>query len=243
MRLGVVREVSGGTATATRRLVASEVKGPISVVSCEPRRESVEKVTGKRALDLFASAVAVVLFSPIMAAIAIAIKLESKGPVLFGHLRLGKGGKTFHCYKFRTMREGAQQELILNPELKRRYVENDYKIPLDEDPRVTRVGRFLRKTSLDELPQLFNVIAGTMSLVGPRPIIREELNWYGASSAMFLSVTPGITGVWQVQGRSRIGYPRRTEVELEAIRQRSFWRDLKVLLTSIPAVITARGSL
>jgi lipopolysaccharide/colanic/teichoic acid biosynthesis glycosyltransferase len=217
-------------------------------LSVVPSQETVARDSriysvSKRALDIFVSSVAILLASPIMAAIAIAVMLESRGPVLFGHVRLSKRGKLFRCYKFRTMRDGAQTELNLNPELKRRYVENDYKIPLEEDPRVTRVGQFLRKSSLDELPQLFNVLAGSMSLVGPRPIVPEELEWYAGSEKLFLSVRPGITGIWQILGRSRIAYPNRVGVELDGIRQRSFWSDFKVLLKSIPAVIMARGSL
>jgi lipopolysaccharide/colanic/teichoic acid biosynthesis glycosyltransferase len=197
----------------------------------------------KRALDLAVSGAMLVLLVPLMAAIAIAIKFESGGAVLYGHIRLGRGGRPFCCLKFRSMRMGADKELLVNPELKRHYVQNDYKIPVESDPRVTRVGQLLRKTSLDELPQLLNVFGGTMSLVGPRPIVREELRWYGDQAGVLLSVRPGITGVWQVQGRSRIGYPERTQVELEGIRQRSLWNDLKILAKSIPAVVTARGSL
>lgn len=243
MRLGVAPEVSVGTVTGGRPVAANKRKQPEPAGVSEPFRDSAAYALGKRLIDLAVSAISLAAFSPLMALIACAIKIESRGSVLFGHERLGKHGRTFRCLKFRTMREGAQQELLLNPELKRRYVENDYKIPLDDDPRITRVGRFLRKSSLDELPQLFNVLFGSMSLVGPRPIVREELHWYGGSSDEFLSVTPGITGVWQIQGRSRIPYPQRTEVELEGIRMRSFWRDLKVLILSIPAVIIARGSL
>ncbi|KPJ93130.1 MAG: hypothetical protein AMS18_05990 [Gemmatimonas sp. SG8_17] len=208
-----------------------------------PQRDSLAYRFAKRALDVSVSALTLLLASPIMAVIAVAIKMESKGPVLFGHLRLGKHGEFFRCLKFRSMRPGAQEDLFSNPELKQLYVENDYKLPIDEDPRVTRLGRFLRRSSLDELPQLFNVLAGTMSLVGPRPIVREELDWYGADAPRFLSVKPGITGVWQIQGRSRIGYPDRTQVELNAIEDRTFWREIKVLALSIPVVVTARGSL
>jgi lipopolysaccharide/colanic/teichoic acid biosynthesis glycosyltransferase len=198
----------------------------------------------KRVFDVALAATAVVLAAPLMLAIAAAVKLESKGPALFGHARLGKNGKYFRCLKFRTMRSGAQSELLEDPELKRIYVENDFKIPVEKDPRVTPLGRFLRRSSLDELPQFFNVLGGSMSLVGPRPIVRDELEWYSdAEKNLFLSVRPGITGVWQVQGRSRIGYPDRTQVELDAIRNRSFLRDLKVLAVSVPAVITSRGSL
>jgi exopolysaccharide production protein ExoY len=197
----------------------------------------------KPALDVGLSVLALVLAAPIMLALAIAIKLESKGPVLYGQVRLGRRAKRFRCYKFRTMRLGADAELLAGPELRRIYLENDYKIPLEKDPRLTSLGRFLRKSSLDELPQFFNVLSGSMSLVGPRPIVPEELEWYRGNEELFLSVRPGITGVWQVQGRSRIGYPERTQVELEGIRRRSLWRDLEVLAASVPAVILSRGSL
>jgi len=216
---------------------------PESLQAIEHRRDSVGYAIAKRGLDVFASLIALVLASPIMAAIAVAIKLESRGPALFGHVRVGLNGKRFRCLKFRSMRPGAQEDLLLDNDLKRLYVENDYKLPIDKDPRVTRLGRFLRKSSLDELPQLFNVLAGTMSLVGPRPVVPDELSWYEDRADKFLSVKPGITGIWQIQGRSRIGYPLRTEVELQALDERSFWSDLVVLAKSIPAVITARGSL
>ncbi|UCF19442.1 MAG: sugar transferase [Gemmatimonadota bacterium] len=243
MSLGVAQDVSGQVAPASRQAKAAAVKQPEAVEVGRPKRDPWVYSIAKRAVDLTVSFIALVVTSPLMAVIGLAIKLESKGPVLFGHVRVGRGGKSFRCYKFRTMRRGAQKELLVNANLKRRYVENDYKLPLEEDPRVTAVGRFLRKSSLDELPQLFNVLGGSMSLVGPRPIVREELRWYGSKAQLFLSVRPGITGVWQVLGRSRIGYPDRTEVELDGIRRRSFWGDMKVLLRSIPAVIVARGSL
>jgi lipopolysaccharide/colanic/teichoic acid biosynthesis glycosyltransferase len=213
------------------------------VAATQLRGDSLAYALAKRTLDLAVATVGLVVAAPLMAAIAVALKLESPGPILFGHIRLGRNGKPFGCLKFRSMRVGAHGELMASPELKRRYVENDYKVPLESDPRVTRIGRFLRKSSLDELPQLFNVLIGSMSLVGPRPIVREELRWYADQAAVLLSVKPGVTGVWQVQGRSRIGYPDRTKVELEAIRSRSFWRDLKILMRSVPAVMNARGSL
>lgn len=197
----------------------------------------------KRTMDLTLSAVGLILSSPLFALIAVAIKLESRGPVFFGHERLGMGGRSFRCLKFRSMLADADDRLRSDPQLKHRYVENDFKIPLDQDPRVTRVGRFLRKSSLDELPQLFNVLTGTMSLVGPRPIVHDELKWYSGREPILLSVRPGITGEWQIQGRSRIGYPERAEIELQAIQGCSLPRDLLILLKSIPAVITARGSL
>jgi lipopolysaccharide/colanic/teichoic acid biosynthesis glycosyltransferase len=197
----------------------------------------------KRAMDIVLSVLFLIIASPVLLAAAAAIKLESPGAVLFGHDRLGTGGRRFRCLKFRSMRHGAHADLRSDPALRAIYEQNDYKIPIELDPRITRVGRFLRRSSLDELPQLFNVLVGEMSLVGPRPIVDDELKYYRGRESLFLSVRPGITGEWQVQGRNRIGYPDRARIELDAIARRSFWRDLKILLRTIPAVITARGSL
>jgi len=235
------RPSSRGTKTrepAQRARALTEVPDSLSV-----RRDSLAYSIAKRTLDLALSIAALIVAAPIVLLVATAIKLESRGPILFGQVRLGKHGILFRCYKFRTMRAGAQSELLADPELRRIYLENDFKIPVEKDPRVTPLGRFLRRSSLDELPQFFNVLAGSMSLVGPRPIVPEELGWYRGNEELFLSVRPGITGVWQVQGRSRIGYPDRAQIELQAIEGSSLWRDLKVLVKSIPAVITARGSL
>ena len=206
-------------------------------------RRSAGYERAKRVFDVIASGCAVVCLTPVFALLAVAIKLESRGPVLFGHWRLGQGGRPFRCLKFRSMRSGAHERLLSDPQLRHWYLENDYKIPLDRDPRVTRVGRFLRKSSLDELPQLLNVLAGSMSLVGPRPIVRDEMKWYAGREDQLLSVRPGITGEWQIQGRSRIGYPERANVEIAAIERRSLLGDLWILVKSVPAVITARGSL
>lgn len=245
MRSGAIDKRSRNVALVEREALTSARRSAVLEIGVRAarKRDSRAYETSKRVLDVCASILALMLASPLMLVIAVAIKLESRGPVLFGHVRLTRGGKRFPCYKFRSMGPQAQLELQSDPELWRIYVENDYKIPLEKDPRITRVGRFLRRTSLDELPQLFNVIAGSMSLVGPRPIVPEELQWYGEHREEFLSVRPGITGPWQVQGRSRIPYPNRTMVELVGIRDRSFWRDVKVLAESIPAVIKARGAL
>jgi lipopolysaccharide/colanic/teichoic acid biosynthesis glycosyltransferase len=226
-------------------IAALDVVATIAEPASKPqaKADSLAYSVAKRVFDLTLSTLALLVAGPLMALIAIAVRLESKGPVLFGHVRLGKHGNYFRCYKFRTMRPTAQSELLADPELRRIYEENDFKIPLERDPRITRFGRFLRKSSLDELPQFFNVISGSTSLVGPRPIVPDELHWYNGSERLFLSVRPGIFGVWQVQGRNRIGYPQRTQVELDAIRSRSIWQDVKVLATAVPAVITSRGSL
>lgn len=225
------------TSTESQKLCQARSGGATA-----PRADTWGYVVAKRILDLVISILGLALTALPMGGIAIAIRLESRGPVLFRHTRVGRYGKPFSCLKFRTMRVGALKELQADPELKSYYEKHNFKIPAAQDPRITPVGRFLRRTSLDELPQLFNVVAGSMSLVGPRPIVPDELSWYQRELDLFLSVKPGITGVWQVQGRSRIGYPERVQVELGAIRNRSFWRDLIVLAKTIPATISTRGA-
>lgn len=196
----------------------------------------------KRILDLALTSAALVILSPVFIAIALAVRLESRGPVLFGQLRLGQNGRRFRCLKFRSMHRDAEARLNADPALKRKYVANSYKLPEDEDPRLTKVGRFLRKTSLDELPQLLNVVKGDMSLVGPRPIVPQELEQYGAAAPVFLSLKPGITGAWQVDGRSLVGYPDRADMEVEYVRTWSLGRDLMILLRTVPAVALRRGA-
>lgn len=196
----------------------------------------------KRALDIVGAIVAGAVLSPVMLLIALLIKLDSPGPIIFGQTRLGANGRRFRCYKFRSMRVDAEAQLRADPELYRRYVANHYKLPDESDPRITRVGRWLRRTSLDELPQLFNVLRGDMSLVGPRPIVPSELQQYGEGAALFLSLRPGITGAWAVNGRSTVGYPERTELELSYIRGWSVVRDLAILLRTLPAVLLGRGA-
>jgi len=196
----------------------------------------------KRSFDLAASLGGLVLLSPVLALVAAAVKLDSPGPVFFRQERLGVEGRRFRIFKFRTMRQDAEEVLRSDAALYRRYVENDFKLPPGEDPRVTRVGRLLRRTSLDELPQLFNVLAGHMSLVGPRPIVPEEIRHYGDSAAVFLGVKPGLTGRWQVNGRSDVGYPERAELDLEYIKNWSLGTDLSILLRTVPAVFRRRGA-
>ena len=154
----------------------------------------------KRFMDVILATIALVVLSPIFLIIAIAIKIESKGPVFFKHTRIGKNGKIIKLYKFRSMVINAE-ELIksFTPEQMKEYKEN-YK--LTNDPRITKIGKFLRKTSLDELPQLLNIIKGDLSIIGPRPVVTDELEKYGANTKKFLSVTPGLTGYWAANGRS-----------------------------------------
>jgi exopolysaccharide biosynthesis polyprenyl glycosylphosphotransferase len=196
----------------------------------------------KCALDLVGAIALLLLLSPLFALIALLIKLTSDGPVFFRQDRLGWGGKPFRLYKFRTMHSDAEQLLRSNPELYAKFVASDYKLPEEEDFRVTRWGRFLRKTSLDELPQLFNVLKGDMCLVGPRPIEPRHIEKYGDYAPVFLSVKPGLTGYWQINGRSTVPHPKRMVMELEYIRDQSINTDLNILLKTIPAVLKGKGA-
>src|SRR5208282_4708077 len=197
----------------------------------------------KRTIDFVVSALLLIALSPVMAAIAVAIKLTSPGPVLFRQKRLGLNGEPFTFYKFRTMRADAEQILKDSPALYAKYLQNNFKLPKGEDPRLTPLGEFLRATSLDELPQLFNVLIGEMSLVGPRPIVPHEAAQYGDAAMLFMSAKPGMTGHWQVNGRSEIAeYRKRVELDLEYIRDQSIGKDFEILLRTIPAVLRRKGA-
>jgi exopolysaccharide biosynthesis polyprenyl glycosylphosphotransferase len=205
---------------------------------------------GKRFFDLVLSIVLLLAIMPILLVIAIVIKLNSSGPVLFRQVRLGRDGRPFHFYKFRTMYQNA------DPEIHRRYVESLIRAELPEqrggavcksyklkhDPRITRVGHILRRTSLDEVPQFLNVIKGDMSLVGPRPPLPYEVQSYSEWHMNRLAAIPGITGLWQVRGRSRVSFDEMVRMDLEYIGQQSFWLDIKILLLTIPAVLSGAGA-
>lgn len=167
---------------------------------------------------------------------------ENRGPILFKQQRLGKNGVPFNIYKFRSMRVNADEYLHADKELYQKYLDNDYKLEPQEDPRTTALGRMLRKTSLDELPQFINVLKGDMALVGPRPIVGEELKEYGNKKDLFLQMKPGITGVWQTSGRSNIGYPLRVDLELSYRHYESIWFDIKIILTTIAKVFKEEGA-
>lgn len=197
----------------------------------------------KRSIDIIGSIVAVVVLSPVLALVAMAVKLTSDGPVLFVQDRLGLYGERFRIYKFRTMHPDAEQRLSADAELYRKYVTNNYKLPKEEDPRITAIGSFLRSSSLDELPQLFNVLLGNMSLVGPRPVVPPEIQEYGDYAKLLLSVKPGLTGYWQVNGRSEItSYDARARLDIEYVRDQSLKTDVDVLFKTIPAVLKRRGA-
>lgn len=190
----------------------------------------------KRFIDIIGGLVGIILFSPLYIFLIIAIKLDSPGPAIFAHKRYGKGGKFINVYKFRSMYQNAEEMLKkLTPEQKKEWEEN---FKLKDDPRVTKIGKFLRKTSLDELPQFFNVLKGDMSLVGPRPIVEKELSKYGKYADKFLSVKPGLTGLWQVSGRSDVTYEERVMLDMEYIDSRSILGDIIILIKTFLVIFT-----
>jgi len=193
----------------------------------------------KRIFDLIVGTLITILVSPILGICALLVMMSGPGPVLFSHMRLGKGKKLFPQFKFRTMVVNADEILKNDPELMQQFLQG---FKLKDDPRVTPVGKFLRKYSLDELPQLFNVIRGEMSLVGPRPIVENEVEKYGPFADALFSVTPGMTGLWQVSGRSDVGYEERVKLDLLYIEQWTLWEDLRILMLTPGAVIAGRGS-
>jgi undecaprenyl-phosphate galactose phosphotransferase len=198
----------------------------------------------KRGFDLLASALLITLLSPVLAWIAWRIKREDGGPVMFRQSRVGRGGKPFDCLKFRSMVPDAEARLkhylAENPDLAEEYQRN---FKLRDDPRLTRIGRFLRRSSLDELPQLFNVLRGEMSLVGPRPVTAKELDeYYGDVSAVYQSVVPGITGLWQVSGRSDITYSQRVYLDAWYIKNWTLWYDIVILLRTVRVVLRRDGA-
>jgi len=196
----------------------------------------------KRMLDIAGSLSLLVLLSPVLMLAGIAVRASSRGPVLFGQDRVGLRGRLFRCLKFRSMDPDAERKLFEDPTLHAMYVAHHFKLPEDLDPRITAVGRFIRRTSLDELPQLWNVLRGEMSLVGPRPIVPLELDHYGDGVVLFTSIKPGMTGAWAVSGRSTVGYPVRADLELDYVRNWSLWRDVGLLLRTVVVVVTGRGA-
>jgi Undecaprenyl-phosphate galactose phosphotransferase WbaP len=196
----------------------------------------------KRLLDLAIVVLGGVLLLPLLLLLALWIGLDSPGPVFFAHQRLGKDGRPFWAWKFRTMVQSAEQVLaqaLQNPQLQAEW-QRDHK--LKNDPRITRVGRWLRKTSLDELPQLWNVLKGEMSLVGPRPIVQAEVERYGDRYALYSKVLPGITGMWQVSGRNDTSYAERVSLDTYYVRNWSPWLDFYLLARTVWAVLLSRGA-
>ena len=198
----------------------------------------------KRIFDIVFSVSALAILSPLFLGIAIAVRLSSPGRIVYSHERIGRGGKSFRCYKFRTMYADADQRLqdILraSPELRKEW-EASHK--LKRDPRVTSIGSFLRKTSLDEFPQFLNVLKGDLSVVGPRPVVQMEVTKHlGPKAAKILSIRPGLTGLWQISGRSDTSYEKRIQLDEQYIDNHSILLDLKLILKTIPAMLFSRGA-
>lgn len=194
-------------------------------------------------IDRMGSFVLLAVAAPLMVLIALGIMISSKGPVLFKQERIGRGGKKFTCYKFRTMQVDAQarlEKLLETCAASRFEWAKDQK--LKNDPRIHAFGEFLRKSSLDELPQLFNVLKGDMSLVGPRPIVENEIQKYGRYFAHYCAVRPGITGLWQISGRNDVAYRRRVAFDVIYVRKGRVADNVKILLQTVPVVLAAKGS-
>ncbi|HHD2754476.1 TPA: sugar transferase [Clostridium perfringens] len=195
----------------------------------------------KRLFDFISSLIGIILLSPILLIISILIKLDSSGPIVFGHNRVGKYGKEIKVYKFRSMVENSQEVFDnFTPEQKAEFNKN---FKLENDPRITKVGNFLRKTSLDELPQLWNIIKGDMSVVGPRPIVKKEIIKYGKNFEKVFSVKPGLTGYWQANGRSDTTYDERVAMDLYYVNNRSLKLDFKIIIQTIVSVIKKEGAI
>ena len=195
---------------------------------------------GKRFFDIVISTIGLIVLSPVFLILAIIVKVDSKGPIFFAHTRIGKNGKKFKMYKFRTMYENAQDMIKdFTPEQMKEYKEN---FKLENDPRITKIGKILRKTSLDELPQIINILKGELSIIGPRPIIEPELEKYEENKEKFLSLTPGLTGYWQANGRSNTTYEERMQMELYYVDNMSFKLDIKIFFKTILSVIKREGA-
>jgi lipopolysaccharide/colanic/teichoic acid biosynthesis glycosyltransferase len=197
---------------------------------------------GKRGFDLIVAALLLVVLAPLFGVLALAVRRDG-GPALYGHERIGRHGRRFRCLKFRTMVPDAEALLTAllagDPQARAEWART---FKLRDDVRVTAIGRFLRRSSLDELPQLFNVIRGEMSLVGPRPVVASELVRYGADAAYYLASRPGMTGLWQVSGRNDVGYATRVSLDVTYVRTRSMWCDLVILLRTVRVVVRGAGA-
>lgn len=197
----------------------------------------------KRTLDIVLTLVGLLLLLPLILGLIALLKVNSSGPLLYGHRRVGFGGREFKCWKFRTMVVDGdrvlEQHLRQNPAEAALWKE---KQKLDNDPRVTPIGAVLRKLSLDELPQLLNVLTGEMSLVGPRPVVRSELDHYSSSTRHYLGARPGLSGLWQVSGRSDTTYAERVQLDRFYVMNWNLWMDLRIIVMTIPAVVMSRGA-
>ena len=226
----------------SKKIISGINKTNLVLETTKRRTESKKEIYKivKRGMDIFIASISLVLLIPLFLIITIAIKLDSKGKVIFKHKRIGKDGKEIYIYKFRTMVENAQ-DLIksFTPEQKKEFREN---FKLENDPRITKVGNFLRKNSLDELPQLINILKCDLALIGPRPVINDELEKYSTNKSKFLSVTPGLTGYWAANGRSNTTYEQRMTMELYYVDNISLKLDAEIFAKTVASVLKREGA-
>ncbi|MBD2560925.1 sugar transferase [Nostoc sp. UIC 10607] len=237
---GVRQDTRASTRTFLKR--GQKTKTP----KVKPKGLSFQGLNGefaKRLFDIVFSLSVLILFFPVYLILTLLIAFSSEGPIFYIQERVGKNYKAFNCIKFRTMVSNADEILMqmmeTSPELRQEF-ESSFK--LKQDPRITKIGRFLRITSLDEFPQFWNVLKGDMSVVGPRPLVAEELPKYGCHIDEILTIRPGITGLWQVSGRNDIPYPRRVQIDLHYARFRNFWLDLWIILKTVDVVILPKNN-
>lgn len=218
--------------------------GSQAIPLSEPFSCEVRHIPLKRVFDILFSFFVLILAFPLFLLIAFAVRITSRGKTVYIQERIGRGGKPFNCYKFRTMHPDADarlKEILKNNPGMRNEWERSHK--LKNDPRITFFGAFLRKSSLDELPQFWNVLRGDLSVVGPRPVVKIELETHMAGKAdQILSIRPGLTGPWQISGRSDTGYEKRVELDLDYVRSQSLWGDVKIIVKTIPAMVYSKGA-
>ena len=201
-------------------------------------------IFSKRFLDISVSLFALIVLSPVFLILSIVYLFgDNRGPVFYKQQRIGMNHEEFGIYKFRSMIVNAEQRLYEDEKLYAKFIENGYKLPTEEDPRITKFGAFIRKTSLDELPQFINILLGDMSIIGPRPVVERELVEYGDRVDEFLSVKPGAMGLWQASGRSEIQYPERADLEISYVKQASLWFDFKILFMTLFAILKGDGAM
>ncbi|KRN33338.1 sugar transferase [Weissella halotolerans] len=207
-------------------------------------KQSKSYLFAKRFLDIATAVFALIMLAPLFLLVSCMYLIgPNRGPIFYRQLRIGYHHKPFYIYKFRSMVVDAENKLYSNPQLYHKFVENGYKLPTNEDPRITTFGAFLRQTSIDELPQFINILRGDMSIIGPRPIVESELVEYGDEVDEFLSVKPGAMGLWQATGRSTIQYPQRAELELTYAKNANLWFDFKIIFKTVMAIFKRDGAM
>jgi len=214
--------------------------GPADLAGWAPAYKGARLAT-KRVLDVVIASLILLANLPVLAIVGLVILITDGRPIVFTQDRVGRGGELVGIHKLRTMRVDAEERLSSDPTMMAAYVENDFKLDLDVDPRVTRFGRVLRRLSIDELPQLWNVIKGDMSMVGPRPVMAAELESYGEFAPAYLAVSPGVTGAWQTSGRNDIRYPERAHLDVRYAAEWTLTHDLRIIAKTLPSVLKTDG--